>query len=102
MPAAGILGHRSNRRRTNRRDTGTRNVARPTPIGIVSVTPTGDDLTIVFNQPVSLSGIPQFAKGTLLPTGATLTAPDTVVLNYTSGGLPPRCFCGGVCSASSS
>lgn len=88
MPVAGIMGRRNVKRRNSvRRDGGLKNVARPTPIGIVSTTQAGDDVTIVFNQPVSLNGIPQFLKnGTIPPTAASLSAPNTLVLTYPTAG----------------
>ena len=61
MPA-GIVGHRNIKRRAGRREVGTRNVVRPTPIGISSVTKAAAVMTIVFNQPVSLKGIPATSR----------------------------------------
>jgi hypothetical protein len=56
---------------------------REVPIEIVSVTANGADVTIVFNQAVTLKGIPQFLKnGTIAPTGASLTNPTTLLMNY--------------------
>lgn len=57
------------------------------PVGIVSVTPAGNTMTIVFNQTVKLTGVPQYAKtGNVLPTAASMTAPNTLVLTYPGGG----------------
>ena len=47
------------------------------------VTAGGSDVTIVFNQPVSLKGIPQFLKnGSIAPTAANMSSPTTLVLTY--------------------
>lgn len=87
----GIMGRRPGKHRRNRRMSGqATRPQRPTPIGIVSVKTAGDNLTIEFDQPVSLKGVPQFVKaGGFLPTGASLTAPTTLLLTYTGGGAFP-------------
>jgi len=86
MPAAGIMGRRSGRRR-GRRDGGTRNLVRPTPISITTAGWNDAELTLVFNQPVSLKGIPQFpAAAGLVPTGAELISPNTLKLTYPDSG----------------
>ena len=76
MPAgsAGIIGRRNVKRRNSRRNAGTRNLARPTPIGIASATKAGSVITIVFNQPVSLKGVPQYT--TNLPGVTAASARD--------------------------
>jgi hypothetical protein len=57
------------------------------PIDIVSAEWDDTELTIVFNQTVRLSGIPQYAgTGGLMPTAATMTAPNTLVLTYPDAG----------------
>jgi hypothetical protein len=84
MPSA-ITVHRKNRRpRTLSGEK--RPMQREVPVGIVSVTPSGNDVTILFNQTVNLTGIPQYLKnGTIAPTAANQTAPNTVVLSYPAG-----------------
>src|SRR4051812_5208217 len=60
---------------------------RPIPVEIESVTEDGNDVTIVFNQSVSLTGIPQFLKnGTIAPISASMSAPNTLVLSYPGAG----------------
>ncbi|MGH7178723.1 MAG: hypothetical protein ACREJC_15200, partial [Tepidisphaeraceae bacterium] len=92
MPAVGIMGRQGTKHRRNRRMSGQNNrPQRPTPIGIVSAAYTGaTQLDIVFNQPVSLNGIPQFPRtGGTLPTAAQLTSPTSVRLTYPAGGPAP-------------
>jgi hypothetical protein len=82
------MGRRNSKRRLNRRDAGLKSVVKPTPIGIVSATAAVGSITIVFNQPVSLNGIPKYPDNNgAMPTAASLTNPTTLVLTY---GLGPE------------
>src|SRR5688572_23026991 len=85
MPA-GIIGRRNTKNRPNRRDGGTRTVARPTPIGITSVTKAAAVMTIVFNQPVTLRGVPQYTTNLagITAIGASLTNPTTLSLTFSA------------------
>jgi hypothetical protein len=77
-----------NAKRNNsvRRTGGLRNIARPTPIGIVSAVAAASVVTITFNQPVSLKGIPQYPNNTgQMPTSAVLTTPTVLSLTYPLG-----------------
>src|SRR4030095_13774346 len=86
MASAGIIGRRSSGRRNSRRDAGTRSVASPTPIGIVSVAKAGSVMTIVFNQPVSLNGTPQYTTNLagVTASSAALTNPTTLALTFSA------------------
>ena len=73
--------HTSSRRKNN--------VNRPVPtvpIGIVSVTKATTVMTIVFNQPVSLKGIPQYTTNLagVTPVAAALTGPATLSLTFSA------------------
>src|SRR5688572_26739447 len=89
MPTAGIIGRKNVKRRNSvRRDGGLRNIARATPIAITSATATGTLVTLVFNQFVSLKGIPQYPNNNgALPVSATMLNPTTLQLAY---GLGPE------------
>jgi hypothetical protein len=56
------------------------------PIGIVSVTKATTTMTIVFNQPVTLKGIPQYTTNLagITPISAALTAPATLSLTFSA------------------
>lgn len=56
------------------------------PIGIVSVTKATTLMTIVFNQPVSLKGIPQYTTNLpgVTPISAALTGPATLSLTFSA------------------
>jgi hypothetical protein len=55
-----------------------------TPVRIVSATKAGSVLTVVFDQPVILKGVPQYAVDVAGadPTSAALTAPTTLALTF--------------------
>jgi len=77
---------RASSHRASRRKNG---VNRPVPaahIGIVSVTKALAVMTIVFNQPVSLKGIPQYTTNLpgVTPIGAALTNPTTLSLTFSA------------------
>lgn len=60
---------------------------RPQPttgIGIVSATPALTVLTMVFDQPVSLKGVPQYTTGIAgaAPLSAVATSPTTVDITF--------------------
>lgn len=63
-----------------------RPLQKPPSIGIVNVSTDENDIIIVFDQYVRLSGIPQYLKnGTIAPTAATMSAPNTLTLTYPAG-----------------
>ena len=67
-----------------------RPMQRQIPVQVVDVTAAGDDLTIEFNQPVAMKGIPQFLKnGTIAPIAANMTSPTVLVLTYPTPVGPP-------------
>lgn len=79
--AAGIIGRKSTKSRSNDR---VRPGKRPAPIRIVSATAAGSVLTVVFDQPVALKGVPQYGTGVAGadPVSAVLTTPTTVAITY--------------------
>jgi hypothetical protein len=79
----GIIGRRSGKSRRNR---GNRLAPLATPIGIASVTKSGSVMTIVFNQAVTLSGVPQYTTNIAgaNPLSAALTAPTTVAVTFSA------------------
>src|SRR5688500_16243459 len=72
------------RNRTSRRRNGPNRPAPATPIGIASVTKAGSVMTIVFNQPVALKGVPQYTTNLpgVTPLSAALTTPTTLALTF--------------------
>ena len=83
MPA-GIMRRRGSRNNSSRRAVGIHPLARPTPISIASVLPNGNELSLTFDQPVTLTGIPQYTldAGTAAPTGAVRATASSVTLTY--------------------
>ena len=89
-------------KRGNRRSRQLSGQARPMqrqiPVEIVNVTSAGSEVTLEFNQPVAMKGIPQFLKnGTIPPTAANMSSPTTLVLTYpalgpvaANVGIPPE------------
>jgi hypothetical protein len=74
------IKHRANRKKKQRA-----NRPQPTsPIGIVSATPALEVMTIVFDQPVMLNGVPQYTTdvGGASPVSAALTNPTTLALTF--------------------
>jgi hypothetical protein len=60
-----------------------RPMQRPIGIGIVSATKAGSVLTIVFNQAVSLKGVPQYTTNlAVTPVSAALTSPTTLAVTF--------------------
>ena len=57
-----------------------------TPVRIVSATAAGSVLTIVFDQPVILTGVPQYTTDIVgaTPTTAALTSPTTLALTFSA------------------
>jgi hypothetical protein len=56
------------------------------PIGIMSATTSGSDVILVFNQFVSLKGIPQYPNSNgAMPAAASMANPTTLVLTYPVG-----------------
>src|SRR5688572_30369978 len=76
------LKHRPNRKRNS-----IPNRPQPTvPIGIVSATKNVAVLTVVFNQPVLLKGIPQITTNLagVNPISAAITAPNTLTVTFSA------------------
>ena len=84
MPSA-ITRSRKNRR--SRRLSGqTRPMQREIAVEIENATAAANVVTIIFDQPVSLKGIPQYPNNNgALPTSASLSNPTTLVLTYPIG-----------------
>ena len=57
-----------------------------TPVRIVSATAAASVLTVVFDQPVILKGIPAYAVDVVGPTrvSAALTAPNTLAITFSA------------------
>ena len=60
---------------------------RPQPtaaIAVTSITPAGTDVSIEFDQPVSLNGVPQYTTDVAgaIPVSAALTTPTTLQLTF--------------------
>ena len=74
------------RNRGSRRRNGPNRPAPATPIGIATVTKAGSVMTIVFNQPVALKGVPQYTTNLpgITPLSAALTAPTTMALTFSA------------------
>ena len=82
MPGAvGIIGRRSIAHRRGRR---TNFVT--SPIGVASATKATNTLTVVFNQPVSLSGLPAYTTTVsgVTVVSAALTSPTTLQLTFSA------------------
>ena len=80
----GIM-RRTIKHRANRKKNIEANQPQPTtPIGIVSATPGLSLLTIVFDQPVQLKGIPQYTTSVAgaVPVSAELTSPTTLAVTF--------------------
>ena len=74
------IKHRANRKKNPRA-----NRPQPTsPIAIVSATPALEVMTIVFDQPVMLSGVPQYTTDVAgaNPVSCALTSPTTLALTF--------------------
>ena len=85
-----IIGGRSRARRRNQRTTGQRTrPAAPTPINIVGAAFAGGELTVTFDQPVMLSGVPEYravdGNQSVSATSAERVSPTSVRLTYPAG-----------------
>jgi hypothetical protein len=79
--AAGIIGRRNVKPQPRRRA----NVL-ASPIGVSSAAKSGSVATIVFNQAVSLDGVPKYTTNLsgITATAASLTSPTTVALTFSA------------------
>jgi hypothetical protein len=79
--AAGIIGRRNSKHRRGRRTN-----QLTSPISIASATKSAALATIVFNQPVSLNGVPAYKTDlpTVHATAASMTSPTTLVLTFSA------------------
>jgi hypothetical protein len=78
---------RSTKHRPSRRKNSLANKPQPTtPITVTSATAVGSTLTIVFNQLVSLNGVPQYTTDVAgaTPTSASMTMMNTLALNFSA------------------
>ncbi|MCI0365030.1 MAG: hypothetical protein L0219_14225 [Phycisphaerales bacterium] len=85
MPA-GVF-RRQLKHRPNRKTNPRANRPQPTtPIGIVSATKNVAVLTVVFNQPVTLKGIPAYTTNLagINPISAVLTNPTTLTVTFSA------------------
>lgn len=77
---------KSARHSTSRRKNGVNRPVPTVPIGIVSVTKNLAVMTIVFNQPISLKGIPAYTTNlpAVTPISASLASPTTLTLTFSA------------------
>ena len=75
------LKHRAPRRKNT-----TNRPVPTTPIAIVSVTKTGSTMTIVFDQPVALKGVPKYTTDLagITAISAAMTAPATLSVTFSA------------------
>jgi hypothetical protein len=79
------LSVRNNKHRPSRRKNSAVNKPQPTtPINVTSANAVGNTLTIVFDQMVSLKGVPQYAVdvANASPVSASMTMMNTVAIVY--------------------
>jgi hypothetical protein len=86
IPMPSPISRHVKNRRSRRLSGESRPVQFATPIGIASVTKSGSTMTVVFNQPVSLKGVPQYTTNLagVTPTAAAMTAPNTVNVTFSA------------------
>ena len=72
--------------RTEKRHEGRVKLKQPTPVRIVSATASGTVLTLSFDQPVVLKGVPQYTTDVVgaNPVSAASPAIDTVEITYSA------------------
>src|SRR5687768_9742300 len=77
---------RTIKNRAARRKNGVNRPQPTVPIGIVSVTKAAAVMTIVFNQPVALKGVPQYTTDLagVTPISAAMTSPTTLSLTFSA------------------
>ena len=77
---------RTPRNRAPRHRNGVNRPQPTVPIGIVSVTKNVAVMTITFNQPVCLKGVPQYTTNLVgvTPVSAVLTSPTTMNLTFSA------------------
>lgn len=77
---------RNVKNRAARRKNGVNRPVPTVPIGIVSVTKNLAVMTIVFNQPISLKGIPAYTTNLVgvTPIAASLASPTTLTLTFSA------------------
>ncbi|CAN5540868.1 hypothetical protein BH10PLA1_BH10PLA1_02180 [soil metagenome] len=81
--AVGIIGSKARKNSRPRTMRGQNNgPVAATPIGIASSTFTNSNWTIVFDQPVSLKGTPQYLSNAGLPAASEMTSPTSIILAY--------------------
>jgi hypothetical protein len=75
------MNHRNAKNRASRKMS-----SKPTPITVVNATKVAAVLTITFNQPVSLTGIPQYLTNLSGPTPilASMTSPTVLSLTFSA------------------
>lgn len=83
---AGII-RAARRRASGRRPSALPSLRVATPILVESISSDGTTLTITFDQPVSLQGVPAYSvEGeAVTPTSAAKTADDTVTVTFSGG-----------------
>ena len=92
MPAG--LIRKTIKHRTSRKTSGTPTKPQPTtPIGMVTAAKAGSVLTITFNQPVALKGVPAYTVtgAAVTPISAVMTSPTVLTLTF-SGAVTAATF----------
>lgn len=83
--SAGILGRRTIKHRRSRRKNYLPNQPQPaTPIFMVLAEASGVAMEVVFDQPISLNGLPGYTAGAAHVTAATQSAPNSVTLTFSA------------------
>jgi len=72
------------RTRQSKRTAGANRPQPTSPIAITAATKSGSVLTVTFNQPVGLKGVPQYSVGVAGadPLSAALTSPNVLALTF--------------------
>ena len=85
MPSAGIVSRRSVKNRSKRRAKSGANRPQPTvQIKVTAATAVGAVLTVTFDQPVSLNGVPAYTTDVVGATAvsAVMTGMNTVAITF--------------------
>ena len=85
--AAGIIGRRPRKNRSSRRKNPAQTVPlSTTPIAVTGATALGTVLTITFDQPVSLNGVPAYTTDVVGATAlsAVMTGMNTIAVTFSA------------------
>jgi hypothetical protein len=82
MSSAGVLRRSIKHRRSRRINSPANDPRQAAPIYVTNVVIADDVLTLTFDQPVSLNGIPAYSAGSAHAIEAELTAPNVVAITF--------------------